>query len=209
MSGRLTLAIVAVALAIAGAWAGERIAAGRRIEAISYAPASADALPTGYPRLDLAMPALALTDQDGAPFTQASFAGKPTILTFAFAHCHTVCPVVVDGARRAAERIGEDRVRLAVVTLDPWRDTPSRLQSMHANWRLPASARVLSGSVEDVTAALDALNVGWQRDEDTGDVTHPPLVYLVDADGRIAFAFSNPPVPWLAEAMDRLAGDEG
>jgi cytochrome oxidase Cu insertion factor (SCO1/SenC/PrrC family) len=47
---------------------------------------------------------------------------------------------------------------------------------------------MLGGSVEEVEAVLDAWNVARTRNPTTGDVAHPPLTYLVDPDGTIAFA---------------------
>ena len=51
-------------------------------------------------------------------------------------------------------------------------------------------AYLVSGSVEAVNAALDALQVGRERVEDTGDIVHPALVYVVDANGTMIYAAS-------------------
>jgi hypothetical protein len=45
---------------------------------------------------------------------------------------------------------------------------------------------VLSGG--EVESVVDAWNVARQRDLRTGDLAHPPLIYVVDASGTIAFA---------------------
>ena len=47
---------------------------------------------------------------------------------------------------------------------------------------------MLGGEVAEVEAVLTAWNVARRRDEKTGEVIHPSLVYIVDAAGRIAFA---------------------
>lgn len=39
----------------------------------------------------------------------------------------------------------------------------------------------------DVEAALEAWDVGRTRDERTGDIVHPGLVYLVERDGTVAY----------------------
>ncbi len=49
---------------------------------------------------------------------------------------------------------------------------------------------LLSGTVEEVNAALNALQVARQRVPDTGDIVHPALVYLMDGAGTIAYAAS-------------------
>jgi cytochrome oxidase Cu insertion factor (SCO1/SenC/PrrC family) len=79
---------------------------------------------------------------------------------------------------------------VVVVTLDPWRDTPSRLPHLARHWKLGEDGFVLSGAVGEVTALLDRWQVARERDPRTGLVTHPPLVYVLGADGRIAYATS-------------------
>jgi cytochrome oxidase Cu insertion factor (SCO1/SenC/PrrC family) len=147
--------------------------------------------PSTYPRLDRTPPALALTSQHGDVIDLAQFRGRPVIVTFAYAHCTTICPVIVTHALRAQEQLaGSDDAPVAlVVTLDPWRDPPSRLPAMATGWGFPErDAYVLSGSVADVEATLDAWDVPRTRDENTGEVTHPSLLYVIDRAGRIAYA---------------------
>ena len=65
-----------------------------------------------------------------------------------------------------------------VVTLDPWRDTPARLHHLATHWDVAEDGFLLSGEVDAVNRVLDDWNVARQRDLQTGDVTHPPLVYV-------------------------------
>jgi protein SCO1/2 len=154
--------------------------------------------PDTYPRLDRAAPALSLIDQTGERFSLDDLRGRPALVTFAFGNCHTVCPVVVrqalDVRRTLAESAAAGEVsseavpNVVIVSLDPWRDTPARLTHLAEHWELDGSSRVLTGSVGEVEAVLTAWNVARQRDPSTGDITHPPLVYLLDASGQIAYA---------------------
>lgn len=204
-AGRVVLAAVALFLAAATTAAASRIASGLAVENISYDPADMGELPDNYPRLGTEVPPLVLIDQSLSPFTKSDLEGRVTLLTFAFAHCHTVCPAIVQTMRSLAARLGDEAPQIVVITLDPWRDTPARLAQMHRDWQMPAGVRVLSGEVGDVTSALDGFQVPWTRDEATGDVTHPALVYAIGRDGRIAYGFNNPSVDWLAEAARRLS----
>lgn len=205
--GRASVVAVAALVLAGSVWATSLISGGLAIAAIRYEPENLGVLPDSYPRLGQAPPAFRLVDQHGDVLTADDLRGQPTLLTFAFAHCSTVCPVIVTTIRRAAERMADPAPRVLVVTLDPWRDTPSRLPQMHRDWQLPAEARVLSGEVDDVIAALDGFRVPWQRNEMDGDVVHPPLVYVLDTEGRIAYGFNNPPVDWLVAAVARLDAD--
>jgi len=162
--------------------------------------------PDTYPRLDRAFPAMAgLVDQNGVPFTLERLGGRPALVTFAFAHCETVCPLVVRGALAARQALAaQGDFAVVALTLDPWRDTPSRLPAMAEQWDLSEGDLVLSGSVDAVEDALTAWGVARDRDEATGNVNHPVLVYLVEPDGIVAYA-STGATGQLVELGRRLA----
>lgn len=147
-------------------------------------------------RLDRQAPPLTLLSHHGEMKSIAELRGRPVLVTFAYAHCETVCPLVVRDVVAAQEVLRSTSSPAAlpailVVTLDPWRDTPSRLPAAAANWKLPpADAWLLGGDVASVEAALDAWQVPRSRDLRTGEVTHASMVYVIDADGRIAFVAS-------------------
>jgi protein SCO1/2 len=148
-----------------------------------------------------------LVDQDGREVSAADLAGRPAFVTFAFGHCTTLCPVVVQQVLAARDLVAEGNGALptvAVVTLDPWRDTPSRLPHLAQRWDLPDDALVLSGEVDQVNAALDAWGVARERDPRTGDITHPALVFILDAEGSVRYASSGGPRT-LAELARRVS----
>ncbi|MEX2284219.1 MAG: SCO family protein [Gemmatimonadota bacterium] len=153
-----------------------------------------DLAPETYPRLDRPAPALELTAHDGSARGLSSLRGRVVFITFAFAHCETVCPLVVHDVLSARRRLQEEdgaAPAILIVTLDPWRDTPSRLSSIARAWQFPANdVWLLGGSVLDVEAALTAWQVPRSRNDRNGEVTHSSLVYIVDHAGRIAFASS-------------------
>lgn len=129
------------------------------------------------------IPALRLVDQTGNPFDLQKLSNGPVLVTFAFAHCATMCPTAIKEVLRIRAAAGRDDIPLVVVTVDPWRDVPSRLPTIAETWRLSTNDRVLSGSIMDVNAALDAWNVARVRDEVTGDVVHPLAAVLVHPGG--------------------------
>lgn len=136
---------------------------------------------------------LALHDQLGAVTRLEDYGGRWVMVTFAFGHCEDICPLIVQQARRARTDEGATQVPLLVVTLDPWRDTPDRLGAIAAAWELGPQDRMLSGSVDEVTAALDAWRIGRQRDPDSGVVMHGSTVVLVDPQGREAWRIEGAP----------------
>lgn len=186
--------VIAMAVALLVVLAGLG-GAGIRVAAAIDARAPRGPLPSvmtadEHPRLNREAPALDLVNQHGERITIEMLVGRPALVTFAFANCHDICPVVVDQARQARDAAwSKGEASLVVITLDPWRDTPARLPALAARWNLNGPQdHLLAGSVEDVEAVLDAWNVARTRDGATGQVAHPPLTYLLDGSGRIAFA---------------------
>jgi cytochrome oxidase Cu insertion factor (SCO1/SenC/PrrC family) len=169
---------------------GGVVAALRVVEAGAESRLAAQPVPPAdaYPRLERPAPALGLVDQHGATVGVEQFLGRPILLTFAFAHCETVCPLLVNDVVAARRRLVNDSVAVLIVTLDPYRDVPTRLPSIATRWGLGAEEHVLSGAVPVVERALERWGVAAQRDSLTGDVVHPALVYVIDRSGRIAFS---------------------
>lgn len=204
-SGVLATGVVLAAVRVAGA--------PRDAE---WLAAASERVPATYPRLDRPLPEVTgLVDQRGDVFEWERVAGRPALLTFGFGHCATVCPMTVMNARKVQDRFRAEgrEMALVVITLDPWRDTPARLPALARQFHLGAGGEgdselvesyLLSGTVEAVNAALDALQVARQRVEDTGDIVHPALVYVLDPAGTIAYAASGHAN--LIEELARRAG---
>lgn len=182
--GQAALLSTVAAVTLGSAAAGRHVADALASERFEPFNALAAAAPVTW--LDRPAPPLDLIDQRGARFDLASWRGRRVIVTFAFAHCADVCPTLVHQLREARRVAGHEGVPLVVVTLDPWRDTPARLPHIAAQWGVSADDRVLSGEVADVNHVLDAWSVGRARDPATGEITHPAIAVLIDAQGRIA-----------------------
>lgn len=188
-AGRVGLALVLV-LALGG-----MVGTGLRVSSAMAARAPVDTLPSTmsveeHPWLGQPAAELSLVDQRGDLVTLAGLEGRPAIVTFAFGSCHDICPLVVQHARSARDAVwGPDGASLVVVTLDPWRDTPARLDAVASRWGLEGPRdHLLGGSIEDVESVLDQWNVARSRDPRTGDIAHPSLSYVLTEDGTIAFA---------------------
>jgi cytochrome oxidase Cu insertion factor (SCO1/SenC/PrrC family) len=125
VAGQLAVGVVS-ALLVAGLGS---VVVRVRTAGLEPFPASPGAIVEQLTRVNDAAPALALTDQTGREVTLESYRGRPVLVAFAFAHCQTVCPLVVGDVLAARRQLGTDPPVL-IVTLDPWRDTPSRLASI-------------------------------------------------------------------------------
>jgi cytochrome oxidase Cu insertion factor (SCO1/SenC/PrrC family) len=184
-----------------------RVVEARSLDSALDAPITAEPLPPDYPRGTAPAPELGLIDQHGSVVTTGSLRGQTTLVTFAYGHCKTICPVVVNIVRQAAAQLAPEEIPVVVVSLDPWRDTPSSLPSLATAWKLDEmpGARVLSGEVDDVLAVLEAWNMPIQRDPQTGEINHPGLITILAPDGSRAYSFNSPPVRWVVEAARRVA----
>jgi cytochrome oxidase Cu insertion factor (SCO1/SenC/PrrC family) len=177
---RLTTALFVVAAIAFFSTLGLRAARAQGTFPVEFAPNSGLAQ-----RVEMRAPSFALVDQKGEPTSLSEFRGEQTLLTFAYGHCSTVCPSIVSDLKIARSDSRAGGVRIAILTLDPWRDTPERLPTLAQHWKIDAGDRVLSGSVADVDKTLDALAVGRKRNETTGDIDHGSTVMLIDNRGRI------------------------
>lgn len=213
MAGRAVIAVLLLLPAgLCAGWIERRAEAVARAVSGTTALAAPEgsSLPDHWPRTYEKAPVFELVDQQGERYSNREPSGRPQLLTFVYAHCATVCPVLVYAVREATERL-EGRAEPVFITLDPWRDTPSRLPTLAVAWgvaELPG-ARLLSGPPEEVVQVQKQFGLEIVRDEQTGEITHPGLVWVLDREGRIAYRFLNPPASWLVDAVTRLEREAG
>ena len=187
-AGQITVGITAAAAVIG------LIGVGLRVADAGASPfeAAPPALGRQLTRINDTPPALGLVNQHGDTVDLGRYHGRAVLVTFAFAHCTTVCPLVVNSALSARDRIAAtspERVpTVIVVTLDPWRDTPSRLPAMARQWGMTGDAHVVSGTPDDVERVLNTWRIPRVRNEKTGDLSHPALTYVIAPSGKIAYA---------------------
>lgn len=195
------LALVSLLSLVLG-WAVQRVLQAQGATRLALADPADEPLPELYPRTALSLPDFKLTDQRGKAVGPGDLKNGPVLLTFAYAHCATVCPFLVRDTLKAVKAVPGTRAYF--LTLDPWRDTPGALPGLARRFGMGDESSLLSGKPEAIQALLQGLKVETQRNELTGEIDHPPLVYALDRQGRIAYAFNRPSPRWLSEALQRL-----
>lgn len=188
---------------VIGLWVFNGLANARIVEKADFSAPAAGDLPETYPTTDNPAPDFELVNQRGETLRLANFQGRPLVLTFAFANCRTICPAILHQNQAAMEAMPGEAA-LAVITLDPWRDTPAALSRIAEKLSLPPDSHILSGSISNVTQTLEAYQMPYERDAMTGDVQHPALTYVIDPRGRIVFTFTNVQPDWLVTAVRRI-----
>ena len=88
-----------------------------------------------------------LVDQHGDTFPLSDHAGEATILTFLYTSCADVCPFIGAKLREVLDIIGDDAesLNIAVVTMDPERDTPERVIAYGERLRMDGEWSYLLG----------------------------------------------------------------
>jgi cytochrome oxidase Cu insertion factor (SCO1/SenC/PrrC family) len=159
----------------------------RNADATPFLASTTSKLAAQLTRISDTVPTMRLADQSGQVVDLASYRGRPVLVTFAYAHCTTVCPLVVMDILDVQKQLGADAPAVVIVTLDPLRDTPSRLPTIAAQWKLGERAHVVSGPVEEVERTLNRWRIPRVRNEVTGEYSHPTMVYVIGRDGRINY----------------------
>jgi len=133
-----------------------------------------------------AAPDFALTSQDGAAVTLQDFRGKVVAVTFIYASCPDVCPMLTDKMARVQDELGPDfgsKVAFVSITADPERDSPEVLkgyaEAFDANL---AGWSFLTGEPAAVLDVAHRYGVAVVKAAD-GHVDHTLLTTLIDRQG--------------------------
>ena len=135
-----------------------------------------------------AAPEFALTSQDGAQVTLAALRGKVVAVTFIYASCPDVCPMLTDKLARVQDALGSDfgsEIAFVSITTDPERDTPEVLkgyaEAFEANL---AGWSFLTGEPAAVLEVAHRYGVAVAKAAD-GQVDHTMLTTLIDRQGTM------------------------
>lgn len=133
-------------------------------------------------------PDFTLRGSDGADLTLSRYRGKVVVLGFGFTHCAYVCPVTLGMLGQARKKLANDGadVQIVYVTVDPERDTPSRMREYLANFH-PAFLGG-TGTPAELAAVRKAYGISAvKKPMDGGDyaVDHSSFLYLIDRAGKL------------------------
>jgi protein SCO1/2 len=167
----------------------------------SGAPPRPESLP-GPVRRGEPAPAFALVDHRGQAVSLAALRGRPAVMTFFYASCHSACPLLIARLRslEEAQPDGSPAAFLAV-TLDPEQDRPEALAATAERWGLGPRWHLLTGDPEQVRQVARDYGVGWARRPD-GEIAHENLILLLDRQGRLAFTYRGLAQPEARQLRD-------
>lgn len=128
-----------------------------------------------------------LTDQHGQPLQWAALRGRPQLVSMFYGNCHLMCPLIIENAKALQQQLPEaqrKQLDVAMLTLDPARDTPEALAEVAHHHRAPADWRFLRPETDAVRAIASLLDVRYRFRED-GSINHTSVLVLLDGEGRI------------------------
>lgn len=127
-----------------------------------------------------------LTDQHGNALRWDAMRGRPQLVSMMYANCHLMCPLIIENAKSVQDRLPEAqrrRLGVAMLTLDPGRDTPQALAGVAQRHRVDGHWRFLQPQPDDVRALAGILDVRYRVRAD-GSINHTSVLVLLDAEGR-------------------------
>ncbi len=173
------------------------------------------------------VPAIRLVDSRGRPFSTRQWRGKWVVLAPSMTLCHEVCPMTtaaLDQIRAQVQKLGlGSHVTVAEATVDPWRDSPSRLR---AYARLSgASFQLLTGTQAEIKRLWKFFAVYYARvpqgkppdvdwltgKPETFDVDHTDAVFILDPAGQERIVDEGMPDVGgrLPASLHKLLSDQG
>ena len=156
-----------------------------------------------------------LPDADGREVSLSSFKGKVVVLTFLYARCPDVCPLIADQFHRIYQRLGDTARHAAfvAVSVDPVGDTPGAIRDFLKQHRVEGELTYLRGTAaqlqpvwaryfvgSDAGRPTNAAGAGQQTPAKPqaspnsqtpsttplpGQVGHTSIVYVIDQQGQI------------------------
>ena len=187
---------------------GPSRAAGSPTESAAV-PSPSELAPSLDDDLSLHLLELSLEDQDAHPFTLASLAGHPVLLTFFYSRCDTMCPLIVSDARAVEAALPESvraELRVVIVSIDPDNDTTARLREVARERGLPPDRwSLVRGSDADVRTLASTLGMSYRPTPD--GFAHNAILTVLDVRGVVvAQSFgTGQPVEPLVTAITQIA----
>jgi len=139
-------------------------------------------------------PDFTLTTQNGNSFRLSEQRGKVVVIFFGYTFCPDVCPTTLMEFKKIRARLPRenDRVQFVFVTVDPERDTPTKLRDYLAAFD-PAFVG-LTGTMAELEPVWRAYGVYRAKVPGSSDMAytmdHSSRVYVIDANGNLRVTYS-------------------
>lgn len=123
----------------------------------------------------------------------SDFRGKLVLLYFGYIFCPDICPATLANVGQALRDLGSsaDDVQLIMVSLDPERDTPEKLEEYTAHFH-PSFIGV-TGTPEQLAEVASLYGIFYQKTEGSAAsgylIDHTATLMVVDREGYLKLVF--------------------
>ena len=116
------------------------------------------------------------------------FEGKRVVLAMVYTSCPTACPVIVNNMKNLESAISQkerNNYHFVLVSIDPERDTPKKLNSFAFEKNLDTKTwTLLTGSKNSVAELAELIGFKYKKNAN-GTFTHSNLITFLDNQGVI------------------------
>jgi protein SCO1 len=137
-----------------------------------------------------AAPDFELPGSNGSPVVLSKLRGKVVALAFGFSYCQRVCPVTLANLSQVFKQLGAAAtdVQVVFVSVDPDRDTPSRLREFLQFFN--PSFLGATGTKAQIDVVRQAYGVfatkAPSEDKKLGyEIHHSSSIFLIDREGKL------------------------
>jgi protein SCO1/2 len=133
-------------------------------------------------------PPIHLRNYLGQPVTLSQYRGKAALVTFLYANCPDICPLIASNLRVALNMLGRraSEVQVIAVSVDPRGDTPANVARFVREHEMVGRMQYLIGSAAELAPTWAAWHVGSTREVGQPQlVAHSALVYGISASGKL------------------------
>ena len=155
---------------------------------------------------------LPLTDSAGRTADWQQLRGKPRLVSMFYTSCQYICPLIVESGKAVERQLTpaqRAKLGVALISMDPARDTPAALKKVVGDRKIDASRWLLaSPRSNDVRQVAAVLGIRYRQLAD-GEFNHTSALVLVDAQGRILArteTLGSKPDPAFVAAVRKATG---
>lgn len=151
-------------------------------------------------------PDFELTGPGGQRVRLSDFRGKIVLLFFGYTFCPDVCPTTMRDLGQAMRLLPPDKakqVQVIMISVDPERDTPERINEYVRNFH--PSFIGLTGTPDEIARVATLYGIFYQKEEGSAAtgylVTHTATVTLINKEGyiKLVFPFGTAPEEFAAD----------
>lgn len=151
-----------------------------------------------------------LVDHTGRTVTEATLAGRWSLIYFGYTYCPDMCPTSLSVMTQALDALNPavaGKVTPVFVTVDPERDTVEQLALYHESFH--PGFLMLTGTPEQVRTAAKAYRVYYRRAESDSAteylMDHSSITFLMNPDGDYVTHFGHDATPGdMADTLRKL-----